>query len=117
MSAAGTGAERIQRRDEPVLVGVAKPEYLQRSDSTGTRACQSRVLMERPFEPRTSRSRVGSASSASWTAAPGSSVSVSEGSPRPMSASTTTRCPRTPTTGDTGHATAAYICPPASRLR
>ncbi len=37
-------------------------------------------------------------SRASWTAAPGRPVSVSDGSPRPMYASTMTRCPRTPTT-------------------
>src|SRR5437763_16661776 len=35
---------------------------------------------------------------ASWTVAPGRPVRQSAGSPRPMCASTTTRCPWTPTT-------------------
>ena len=37
-------------------------------------------------------------SRASWTAAPGSPVTISAGSPRPTCASTVTRCPPTPST-------------------
>jgi len=47
-------------------------------------------------------------SRASWTRLH-QAVGVSDGSPRPTCASTATRWPRTPTTGDTDHATAANM--------